>query len=139
MTLVEVVVAIALFAAVALPLFGMFSNSIKMERRALVDSLATYTAQMKMEEIYGMTEAQLLALDGYRNDTDIVISVDEVDGQNIEDAIYLFYEYATTLMPDTEGHNLNLVRVEVSVWNETFEVEAVLENLVRPVPENPGP
>jgi len=129
MTLVEVLIAIALFAVVALPLFGMFSNSMRMERRALVESIATYTAQMKMEEAYGRTATDLLDdfhTDGNKVDETIILSDDPED----PDSIALYYIIATE--PDVGSPNL--IKVSITVGNEYFAVESTLENLIRPVP-----
>ena len=60
MTLVEVIIAIVLFTLVVTPIMNVFSYSLKLERRALIHALATYTAQMKMEEAYGLAKDELL-------------------------------------------------------------------------------
>lgn len=53
MTLLEVVLALMVFTVVAGGLFTAFAYSARMDRRALLHALATYTAQMKLEEAYG--------------------------------------------------------------------------------------
>ena len=125
MTLIEVLVAVALFAVVALPLYGMFSNSLKLERRALVESLTTYTAQILMEEAYGMTGPELLAnfnTHSAKVPYDIDLNIDD------EDAVALFY--VSKAEPETSFNNL--VRVTLTVGSEYFEVETTLENIIRP-------
>ena len=58
-SLVELLIAIMLFIMVAAPLMIAFPQAIKMERRSSIHALATYEAQLKMEEAYGMTSADL--------------------------------------------------------------------------------
>ena len=125
MTLIEVLVAVALFAVVALPLYAIFTNSLKLERRALVESLTTYTAQILMEEAYGMTGPELLAnfnTHGAKVPYDIDLNIDD------EDAVALFY--VSKAEPETSFNNL--VRVTLTVGSEYFEVETTLENIIRP-------
>jgi len=129
MTLVEVLIAMALFAVVAVPLFAMFSNSMKMERRAMVESIATYTAQMKMEEVYGLTATELFDLDGIENKEEINLSSDPDDLLELK---YVFF-----MEPESGG--LGLIEVEIIVWNEYFEVDAMLNNTVKPAPPTVTP
>jgi prepilin-type N-terminal cleavage/methylation domain-containing protein len=125
MTLVEVIVAIAIFAGVALPLFAMFTNSMKMERRALVESLATYEAQLQMEQAYGMTAEEMLL--AYNTGGDKVyypvgLTTDP------SDAIDLYYTYSSAWA----GDELNLIRVTIIVGNDYFEVDATIESYITP-------
>jgi len=123
MTLVEVLVAIALFAVVALPLFGMFSNSMRLERRALVESLTTYTAQMKMEEAYGRPAES--------EEGNGILDVYNTDGRQIypDDSIALYYEFSS----DWDTTATSLIKVTVTVGSEYFDVETTLESLIKPV------
>jgi len=126
MTLVEVLVAMAIFAAVAVPLFAMFSNSMKMERRALVESLTTYTAQMMIEEAYGNTTDQLKAKvtePGEPGEYTVVLSEDG------EDSIELYYTFY--IMEKING--TDLTGVTITVGSEYFEVETRLEAMIRPI------
>jgi len=125
MTLIEVLIAVALFAVVALPLYAMFSNSVKLERRALVESLTTYTAQLMMEEAYGMTAPALLTAfntGGAKVPYDIGLTDD------MEDAVALYYIY----FAEPENEFKNLVKVTITVGSEYFEVETTLETIIRP-------
>jgi len=131
MTLIEVLVATIIFASVVLMLFGLFTNSVKLERRAVVESLTTYTAQMMLEEVYGMQkgvldvpESGLLGLNGINGEESIVLS-DEPPAE----VIVLNYVWTAAEVPGSE-----LIRVSVTVKNAYFEVETTLESLIKPVP-----
>ena len=127
MTLIEVLVAMAIFGAVAVPLFAMFSNSMKMERRALVESISTYTAQMKIEEAYGTITKDEADEGVMENGTETIILSYDSSGDP-DDAIELFYELSAEL--DESGYDL--IKVTVTVGSEFFEVETTLESLIRP-------
>jgi len=129
MTLIEVLVAMTIFAVVAVPLFSMFSNSIRMERRALVESLTTYTAQMMMEEQYGKTEDELLDLEEMEGEEIILLSSDPED----EDSVVLNYLWNAEL----DEYYPNLINVKLTVRSDFFEVETTLESLIRATPPSP--
>jgi len=120
MTLIEVIVAITIFAVIAIPLSAMFSNSLKLERRALVEALATYTAQLKIEEAYGMSPGDLEEI---YNDEGIL---DEDFGGQFE----LFYKYSAVLVDEYSGDDLKLYKVTVLIGNEFYVVDATLESMI---------
>ncbi len=60
-TIVEVVVSIAIFAAIALPLFSVFVQSIKTDRKAYDVLNANYISQGYIEKLDAMTYAQALS------------------------------------------------------------------------------
>ena len=120
MTLVEVIIAIVLFTLVVIPIMNVFSYSLKLERRALIHALATYTAQMKMEEAYGLAKDELLE---YGNDSGII---DDVD---LGDSIELFYQYETVEYP-VDGDDLGLYKITITIGNDFYGVSATLENII---------
>jgi len=125
MTLIEVLIAVALFAVVALPLYAVFSNGLKLERRALVESLTTYTAQLMMEEAYGMTAPALIAKYN-TGGSKVMYDIDITDDK--EDAVALYYIYHA----EADAEFKNLVKVTITVGSEFFEVETTLETIIRP-------
>jgi len=140
MTLIEVLVATVIFATLAVALFGLFSNSAQMERRALVESLTTYTAQMMIEEVYGRTQDDLLAIYNTKTSSnpdgklpyDIYLTEDTVK----EESIALTYVWTAELFDPDSDSETSLVRVTVTVSNDYFEVSTTLEALIRPVPSD---
>jgi len=132
MTLIEVLVAMAVFAVVAIPLFNMFANSIRMEQRAMVESITTYTAQMMIEEAYGR-DADDLHLT-YNTKTPGNPDPDgkmpyKVRFSSAEDDFIMMYYIWSAEPVGTTG----LVRVKVTVGNEDFEVSTSLEVDIAPV------
>jgi len=128
MTLIEVLVATVIFATVALMLFAMLSNSTKLKHRAMVDTLATVTAQMMLEEQYGKTIGQLNDLkDSPTVPITIVLSDDPVNGETV------VFDYQWSVVP-VEGFEDKLIKVSITVHNEFFNVETSLESLIRPAP-----
>ncbi|MCL2529705.1 MAG: prepilin-type N-terminal cleavage/methylation domain-containing protein [Coriobacteriia bacterium] len=123
MSLVEVMVAITLLVVVAVPLLGVFSYAQKMEKRAAIHTLSTYTAQMKMEEAYGLDAAQLLIA---YNDSGATLP-------GFDDTIVLFYEF--TAVPYTPGDpaidDANYFKVTITVGNEYYEVSSTIENILQ--------
>lgn len=107
---------------------------MKMERRALVESLTTYTAQMMMEEVYGMERGEaagggLLGLDGKTGSEPIVLS----DAPAKEDSVVLDYLWSA----EADEVYPNLIKVKLTISNDFFEVETALESLIRPAPASP--
>ena len=123
MTLIEVLLAIALFAVVAVPLLGVYWQGVRTVRRSSMYSLTTYEAQMRMEEAYGLTGAELLAA---YNTT--FTSADIHTAGN--DPIELSYEYKAVKY-ETGAVSFddvsNLYKVTVTVSNDFYVVGTELE------------
>ena len=123
MSLIEVMIAVTLLVAVAVPLLGVFSYAQRMEQRAAIHTLSTYTAQMKMEELYGMTAQQLEDVNG--------LSGDQLPG--FDDSIVLFYEYS--VVPYTPGDpaidDSNYYKVTITIGSERYQVSSTIENILQ--------
>jgi len=122
MSLVEVMVAITLLVVVAVPLLGVFSYAQKMEKRAAIHTLSTYTAQMKMEEAYGLSDTDLLSIYNATGDS--------LPG--FDDTIVLFYEFSA--VPYTPGDpaidDSKFFKVTITVGSEYYGVSATIENIM---------
>ena len=114
-SLVELLIAIMLFIMVAAPLMIAFPQAIKMERRSTIHALATYEAQLKMEEAYGMTSADL------RSYTIV---------GNPGDAVELTYDCRVEDFTLPGISVTNLYKVTITVRNEFYAVEATLEAIL---------
>lgn len=139
-TLVEVIVSIVLLSLVATPLLGAFSYGLKMERRSLVHALATYTAQMKMEEAYGMDEDELLS--NYMDEDIEKVGNLAAEGLPELDFIYKAEPYTPTLdsgnlLNDTDYAGFNLYTVTVTIKNNFYGVEVTLEDVFYAKPSTP--
>ncbi|MCL2816471.1 MAG: prepilin-type N-terminal cleavage/methylation domain-containing protein [Oscillospiraceae bacterium] len=60
-TLTELIIAMAIFAMVTAPIIGMFTYSTRLSASAYKMTMASIIAQMKMEELIGLTDAELTA------------------------------------------------------------------------------
>lgn len=127
MTLIEVLIAVILFGLVATPILGVFGYGLKMERRALMHSLATYTAQMKMEEAYGMEAAQLVY-----GPCDIDDDLKEYGFQYI----YSVKPFGVNQDNPSIYDNLNLWEVTIIIKNDSYKVETTLTDVfyAKPIP-----
>ena len=123
MSLIEVMVAITLLVVVAVPMLGVFSYTQRMEQRAAVHNLATYTAQMKMEEAYGLDEVQLLTV---YND-----SGDELPGST--STVKLFYEFTAVpyITGDPAIDDAHFFKVSITIGSEQHNVSSHVEALIQ--------
>ena len=132
MTLLEVIIAIALFALVVAPLVGVFSQGIRTERRSAIHALTTYEAQMRMEEAYGMSSDQLLADYNRSGIFHINNSGDE------DDSIELRYLYNAVSDPGNPSDS-NLYKVTITISNDSYVVETTLVAVLYAEPESAEP
>ena len=81
MSLAEVIVAVVIFAFIATPLLSVFVQSARTDKHALFSALTSYTAQMKIEEAYGMPlTVPLLGAPGYDPDAKTLFDVYDQGG-----------------------------------------------------------
>lgn len=63
-TLMEVIISLAVLAVVIGPLLSLLFSGVRSSRLALETTLATYVAQMRIEEVYGLGDASITSLCG---------------------------------------------------------------------------
>jgi prepilin-type N-terminal cleavage/methylation domain-containing protein len=120
LSLIELIIAISLFAMVAAPLMGGFANAMRMQRRAMVHTLATYTAQLMLEEAYGMGAEEFIAT--YGNESGDVAG--DFDGT-------MEFGYVFTATRSRDWGDLGFVDLTITITNAAFMVESTLTNLIQ--------
>lgn len=103
-TLLELVVAVSLLMVVMVPVLGMYVTSTRLSATAYKTTIASLTAQMRIEELVGLTEPELMG------------KIVDKDSTNTNSGFYVTVNIAF----DYEGFgNLAEATVEVYDTNQT--------------------
>lgn len=135
MSLLEVVVALVFFAVLVAPMMTGFSQSARAQRRATVQTLTTYAAQMKLEEAHGLSYQELADLHIRHRDQ----GPDAIETAGPVDLTYAFrvsevapvYEY-DNIEDIARYADLGFWRVSVTVRSPAHNVETTLSAIMHP-------
>ena len=117
----ELLIALAVLAVTIMPIMGLFVMAAQNEAKARQLTIATVTAQMRMEELVGMTKDDLLGMT--TKPTQVPIVIDKwKDPDSAGYATYTTVDFNKyTNMPD-----LAYVTVTVSYKDGTYTLEDIL-------------
>jgi prepilin-type N-terminal cleavage/methylation domain-containing protein len=119
-SLVELIISIGIFSLLFAPILALMTHNVKLDHRALIHNLATYTAKLDMEMAYGLTAGQLLA---QYNQPKTFYADADLEG--------LWFEYAAAqYAPELGDDTLSLFRVTINVGSDEFGFVVSIDDII---------